>query len=271
MAEKTGKEVATTDTKDLAALEAQLYKGADEAGGDFGMEDLTIPRLVILQSNSPQVDKNEGAYVEGAEAGMIYDTVSGTLFSGEDGIVILPIHYRHSYVEWIPRTSGGGFVADYEISVGQALLDTCEKDDKGHDILPNGNQLVNTMEYIVYLLGQDGPHQAILTMTSTQLRKGKKWNSNIMKPLAPGVPAPFYARAFRFTTVPERNAKGSWFGWNIALECRMVELKSRGYSWCDAQKFNIECAGFRKLLTDGAVKVAPPTSDAGASSDPEVL
>ena len=39
-------------------------------------EDYAIPFLNILQQMSPQVNKTEGAYVKGAESGMIYNSVS---------------------------------------------------------------------------------------------------------------------------------------------------------------------------------------------------
>lgn len=251
--------------------EAELYKNADEAKDSFGRDDIAIPRLVILQSNSPQVLKLENTHVKGAEPGMIYDAVGGELFDGESGVVILPIFFRRTYVEWILRENGGGFVADHGLKDGAELLATCNPDDKNRDILPNKNQLVNTLEYIVYKLTENGPSQCIITMTGTQNKKGRHWNANIMKPLGPGIPTPFYARAFRFKTVPESNEKGHWFGWNITFECRMVELPEKGYSWCDVSKFNKQCADFRKILGEGKIKFAPPPSDTGEVQDPEAL
>lgn len=249
--------------------EAALFAGADAASESFDREDIAIPRLVILQSNSPQVLKRESTYVENAEPGMIYDTVSGELWDGEEGIVILPVFFRHTYIEWVTRENGGGFVADHG-SAGKEL--PTERDpDTGRDMLPGGNQLVNTLEYIVYLLSDEGYSQAILTMTSSQLRKGRNWNSNIMKPLANGVPAPFYARAFRFCTIPESNDKGNWFGWKITFECRFIELPSSGYKWCNAPEFSEECAAFRKLLVEDKLRFTPPTASTEPVGDPDSL
>ncbi len=266
------KELAEHEENAIQTMdEAALFANADNAADDFGQEDLTLPRLIALQSNSPQVAKRENTYVEGAEPGMIYDTVGSELWDGEKGIVILPIFFRHTYVEWILRENGGGFIADHGLHNGAELLKSCTKDDKNRDMLPSGNQLVNTLEYVVYYLNAEGYGQAILTMTSTQLRKGKTWNSNIRKPLPGGIPAPFYGRAFRFKTIPESNDKGQWFGWQITFECRMVELPDQGFPWCKIVEFNQACAAFRKKLVEGAVRVAPPISSEEAESDPEAL
>lgn len=269
------KAISKTEEKALAKIEqdeAELFAGADNASESFDRDDIVIPRLVILQSNSPQTQKRENTYVEGAEPGMIHDTVSGELWDGEEGIVILPVYFRHTYVEWIIRENGGGFVADHGMVGGKELLATTTRDETtGRDMLPNGNQLVNTLEYVVYQLSDEGYSQAILTMTSSQLRKGRNWNSNIMKPLGKDQPAPFYGRAFRFTTVPESNEKGNWFGWAIAFECRFVELLAKGYKWCDLAEFNKQCAEFRKLLVDEKLKIAPPTVSTEGESDSEAL
>ena len=253
-AKRGGREIATVD-------EAELYKGADSAASDFDRDDIAIPRLVILQTGSPQVQTRENTYVEGAEPSMIFDAVGAEMWDGEEGVVILPIHYRRTYVEWITREAGSGFVSDHGLTAGKELLTTTTRDDKGRDILPNGNQLNNTLEYVVYRLTPEGKFQCIINMGSTQLKKGRNWNPNIMKPLPGGVPAPFYARAFRFTTIPESNDKGNWFGWKIIFEHRLVELPQAGYKWVDVKTLNDECAEFRKLLVEDKIRFSPPTAN----------
>lgn len=266
-----------------AAQQAAMMAGQESAAVDFGREDIAIPRLTILQTNSPQVLTRENSYVEDAEPGMIYDSVGNELWDGENGIVIQPIHYRRTFVEWITRENGAGFVADHGLEYGNELLPQTQKDDKGRDILPNGNQLNNTMEYVVHRLTEEGPQQCIINMGSTQLKKGRNWNPNIMKPLPGGVPATFYSRAFRFTTIPESNAKGNWFGWAIKFECYLWEFPAHGYKWCDLSvdknghaiepNFSLECAAFRQLLVDNKLRFTPPTAPATESSenDPERL
>ena len=68
-------------TKEVATKKDALptvYEGFEEFG-DLGFsevtsEDLAIPFLRILQAMSPQKNKRDGAYVDGAEEGMFFNT-----------------------------------------------------------------------------------------------------------------------------------------------------------------------------------------------------
>jgi hypothetical protein len=92
-----------------------LEEFAGEGLEEVTAEDLAIPFLRVLAQLSPQVNKRDGAYVEGAEAGMIYNTVANEAYDGEKGILVVPCHYNRRFVEWQPRSSGGGFVGSYPI------------------------------------------------------------------------------------------------------------------------------------------------------------
>ena len=48
-----------------------LLEDAGAGQENMSQEDMMIPRLSILQDGSAQVKKRDGAYVEGAEVGMI--------------------------------------------------------------------------------------------------------------------------------------------------------------------------------------------------------
>ena len=274
MAKNPGKGVAKRPPAGVPAEldESALYDGHDAAGDDMSAEDIAIPRLTILQALSPQCQKREATYIDGAEPGMIYDTVSGDMWNGEEGVVIIPVYFRHTHIEWITRDKGGGFVRDWGLVEGKVQEATTVRDDMGRDMLPNGNQLVNTMEYVVYRVDTEGAHQAIISFTSSQIRKGKKLNANAIKPLGPGITTPFYSRGFRFTTLPESNEKGNWFGWNILFEFRSVQMPASGYAWCDVAEFISQAAAFRKLLVDGQLQFTPPTQGgAEGEADPEKL
>ena len=70
-------------------------------------QDMAIPFLRILAQLSPQVNKRDGAYVEGAEAGMMFNTVANKVYDGEQGVTVIPCYYNRRYVEWAPREKGG--------------------------------------------------------------------------------------------------------------------------------------------------------------------
>ncbi len=144
-------EVALKKQQELAMAAAM----AEDAGAGFEEATSTsfaIPFLQILQSGSPQCKKSDGAYIKGAEEGMFFNTVTQELYDGEEGIVVVPCHFTNRLVEWKPRESGGGFVAEHQIGETPATT----KDDKGRDLLPNGNTLVDTRNHYVLIETKDG-------------------------------------------------------------------------------------------------------------------
>ena len=76
--------MATTQTQgDIVPFDASmLVEDSDAALKNMTQDDLLIPRLKILQTQSPEVNKADGSYIKGAEAGHILDNVAGKVFDG---------------------------------------------------------------------------------------------------------------------------------------------------------------------------------------------
>jgi hypothetical protein len=256
---KASRTLATTAQPDIADLLAQ-----DAGAGQENMDrnDYAIPRLRILQDLSAQVKKTEAGYIKGAEAGMLCDTVSEELWDGDEGVLVIPVSYRRSHIEWKLREKGGGIVKDH--GPDGAILDQCTQDDRKRNILPNGNQIVVVAEYFVFLLTEDGGHQPyVLGLAGTQLKKSRRWNTminqlRIPNPSGEGTinPAMFY-RTYRLSTEPERNDQGSWFGLHITPDKPTVELDNGVEIYMAAREF-------RKQVQSGNVKVAADNEDASA-------
>lgn len=223
---ETSKKVAVKEENIPAPVydEADVGSGFEEADGDA----FAVPFLRILQAGSPQCKRSEGAYIKGAEEGMILNTVSQEVLDGDKGITVVPAMYQRQFIEWQLREAGGGLVAVH--APDPALLASCEKDDKGRDILPNGNQLVDTRNHYVILVNEDGSTTpAIITFSSTQMKKSRQWMSMMQQKrvVIGGVPkqAPMFANAYELTTVPEANDKGSWFGWRIGSSSKVTDAE----------------------------------------------
>lgn len=216
--ETKGSALALSDTSDFAEFAGM---GLEEVRSD----DLAIPFLRILAQLSPQVNKRDGAYIQGAEPGMLFNTVTNELFDGEKGVLVVPCYFNRRYVEWAPREKGGGYRDSYDVD--NPIIKRTTRNEKGDDILPNGNVLTNTMQFFVLLLTDEGPQRCLLTMSSTQLKKGKRWLSIIQnftgkdkngKPF----PLPAFSHVYRLRTVNEQNDKGNWFGFDVAVERRLT-------------------------------------------------
>lgn len=255
--------LTTTTSKDAAALAVRKLEDLFEQQAGAGMEtmdakDLAIPRISLLQSGSPQVKKSEGAYIKGAEEGDFYENVTNSILAkGEQGLIIIPVSYRRAHIEWVPKEKGGGFVQDH--GADSSILAKTHKGEKGGDLLANGNQIVTTAEYYVYVLDSKGqnPRQAVISLASTQLKKAKKLNSllssiSLERKNGQGryTPPMFYS-AFDLVSVPESNDKGSWMGWSFSRRCNTAELPN-------GAQIALDAAQFHKAVSSGAVRVADP-------------
>lgn len=269
VAKSEKKEELSVVSGDLANSEMldDILGDAGAGSESMGRDDLAIPRITILQALSPQVKKREATYVDGAEEGMIFDTVGHTLWDGETGILAIPCSYRSTHIEWAPRESGGGFVAD--LGPDASCTHGCTKNDKGQLVNSAGNLIVRTAEYYIFLIDEDtgiaSPY--VLSMASTQLKHSRRWNTLINTLRVPNPkggtfnPAMFY-RAYRLTTAPESSDRGSWFGWEIKGECDVISLP-------DGNNLYLQARNFRESVMTGAVKASVDThhSPSGESDD----
>ena len=206
-------QVATKKEGALATfdMEADANKGAQ----NISQEDLALPFLKILGQLSPEVNKRDGKYVEGAEPGKIINTVTNELF---DSINVIPCHYKRQYIEWQDRgTSTGAPVAIHE--AGSDIINQTKRDASYKDRLPNGNYLDNTANHFVLVLGKS-PSTALISMKSTQLKISRKWNSMMMGIKMQGknglFTPPTYSHIYNLKTVQMSNDKGTWFGWDVS-------------------------------------------------------
>ena len=189
----------------------------DQAGGMQGMgsDDFAMPFLRVLGQLSPETNKRDAKYVEGAEPGMIFNTVTKQTYDGEKGLNIIPCGYKREYVEWSDR--GEGTSAPVAIhSVESGIIKEATRGADYKDRLPNGNYLENTASYFVML---DDMSQALITMKSTQLKVSRSWNSMMNSIKLKGKNGMFtpaaYSHVYNLSTVQQSNDKGTWFGWNV--------------------------------------------------------
>ena len=205
--------------KKSAGLPSNIFEEDAAKGlGKIGQEDLALPFLKILGQLSPEVNKRDGKYVEGAEPGMIFNSVSGDLYDGVKGIDVIPCFYKLEYIEWKDRGEGPGApVAIYDSS--SDIMSKTKADASYKDRLPNGNYIEKTASHFVIITG-DSPSTALISMKSTQLKISRKWNSMMSGIKLKGknglyTPASF-SHIYRLKTTQMSNDKGTWFGWEVS-------------------------------------------------------
>ena len=204
--------------KKSAGLPSNVFEDDAAKGlGTIGQEDLALPFLKILGQLSPEVNKRDGKYVEGAEPGMIFNSVSGELYDGVKGIDVIPCFYKLEYIEWKDRGEGPGApVAIYDSS--SDIMSKTKPDANYKDRLPNGNYIEKTASHFVIVSG-DSPSTALISMKSTQLKISRKWNSMMSGIKMKGANGMFtpasFSHIYKLKTTQMQNDKGTWFGWEV--------------------------------------------------------
>jgi len=208
----------------------ELLADGDQYKETMGKDDMSIAFKVILQSLSPQCTKGEPEFIKGAEPSDIFDTVTGTLIKTRDdddneieGFRVMPVHYKRSFIEWVPRSAGGGIVQEYSVEDGLSIVTA--RNDQNQDIIQPGspigkpgNQLNDTHTHIMMAFNDDGAYEPIvMTMTSTQIKPSKDLNNMVSKHhLANGTPmSQRFFGVYGVTTKRRSNDQGSWYVWNF--------------------------------------------------------
>jgi|TARA_R110002033_G_scaffold75263_2_gene126731 hypothetical protein len=248
VAVKSKNEIATGDiSADL------IIKSAGRGLENITNDDITIPRLAIVQAGSPQRKKKDEKYIEGAEEGNIFNTVTNQLYS--DSITVIPCGYRKSYVEWVPREKGGGLVAVHDMKP-----EGTKTDPKTRKSMLGENQIVDTAEHFVLVKKDKSFEPAVLTMTSSNLSVSRKWNTLLkMKKMnikGQMVEPPSFLYMFKLATINAENDLGSWFKYKLE-EVGQVSSK--------------EIFGQAEALSDsvseGKVKASEPVDTDTSSSE----
>lgn len=258
-AAKPKQEIAKREAQEVGeAIPPELL---DAMSGGEGLEEadrdsFAIPLLKVLQKMSPEVDSDDPAYVEGASPGSFF--VTGNLKLYDSSIYVVPVHFRRVFIEWIPRTEGGGFVAEHDVATGQALLRDATRDERGIDVLKNGHELLDTRIHYVLIADPDTEElePAVLSVSRTNIRPSKEWlNAISTRRLPNGAKANMYAQLYTLETAKRSNDQGSWFVFKARPEGLITEFDN-------PKQVLQQALAFREMILGGEAQV---DYDAGAS------
>lgn len=232
----------------VAAVDESFAQYAGAGTENITASDIIVPRLTILQALSPQLNAKKSEYIAGAKAGDICDVGTGEIF--EAPLMFLPVYFKKQWLEWAPRSSGQGLVAIHDSS---DILNQTKPNDRKQPILANGNLIAETAQFFGLNLSAGG-RRSFLPLTSTQLKKAKRWLTlaSAEKPLArkdgSTFAPPLFYRIYQLSAVSESNAKGDWIGYKIE---RGPSLPDYGPDW---EKIRDEAVKFLASLTRGELR-----------------
>ena len=178
-------------------------------------DDIATPRLKVLAQMSPELEE-----IDGAKAGMICNSVSKKIYSGQDGISVVVCGYDKVWLEWQDRGKGSSAPVNIFSPVDKPT--NAVRGDDGKFRLESGNYLEECANFYCLLLnGGVAPEPAIISMKATQLKAARSWayslkNEFIQNPKTKKLfLAPSWYRIYTLTTTKQSNDKGSWYGWVV--------------------------------------------------------
>ena len=206
--------------KQEAGLPSDALFEADAKLGfeNIAQESLALPILKLLQNGSGEAQKRNANYVEGAEPGMFFNTVTRKLYDGEKGIQVIPCHYRLEYQEWADFGTGSGRPENI-YPASSDILSKTTKDAMGKDRLPNGNYIQKTSQHFVIITDGKSAETALISMYSSQAKVSRKWNSMMMSITKNGKDGPYtpppFSHYYKISSVENTGKGNQWYGYNI--------------------------------------------------------
>lgn len=279
---KDGKQISVED-KDLAptsqdvvlknttSQDVTVYDFGDDAG--VGMEDVKksefiVPFLSVLQSNSPEVDEQDG--MPGAAPGMLINKGTKVLYdiAKKGPLTIIPVRRDHNFPEFTPRDAGGGFHGLKAPNDPEVLGLKKEQGDYGKLKTERNTELTETFYLYCILVDYDGMESRIvLGFASTQIKKYQQFMGRTMDIQYPGpndtkVNPPIWAHRWKLGVAKEQNKKGKFFGWTLTLDGErphdaLIKRHERLY---------LEAKSFNEMLKTGEAKAAAPDQKGGAGN-----
>lgn len=203
-------------------ISADLNAGMEDADKD----SFAIPFLRVLQKISPQCDEASGQYIEGAKGGMLYNSVSGELYDGKEGVIFLPCAFQRRFLRWAPRGSDGGYRGELtpeqvaEMRADGRVVEIDGRlyiaDEDGQASEKKSDRLTDTRAHYGIVVHNGKPTPVLLALSSTQIKKSKMLMTLLAgAKISSGgktVTPPTWMNRIKITTTLESNDQGSWYG-----------------------------------------------------------
>jgi len=190
---------------------------AEKGFENVRQESLALPILKLLQNSSGEAQKRNQNYVEGAEPGMLLNTVTKRLYNGDTGINVVPCYYKLEYQEWADFGTGSGRPEQIYADDSDIISKTTK--DGGKDRLSNGNYILTVHQNYVLIVGDDAVETALISMSSSQGKISRKWQSLQMSQTmtdANGTYTPAsFSHIYNLSSVLNTGKGNQWYGYAV--------------------------------------------------------
>jgi hypothetical protein len=205
-----------TVASQTALAERPSYLGQESRGSEeVTIQDITIPRLSMVQDLSPQRKKNNAEYIEGCEEGMTFNTVTNELYA--DPVIFVPVYFRLEWLVWKHRDAGGGLqgvcaTQEEAVALVGAHPLAGQMTEKQEPVL----EVQDTAQHFGLLLDPNSPAEdprateIVVSMSKSQLKPSRQLNSQVR--IAGG---DRFDRYYRLSAVQVDGARGEYYNWKV--------------------------------------------------------
>jgi hypothetical protein len=190
---------------------------AEKGFENVRQESLALPILKLLQNSSGEAQKRNQNYVEGAEPGMLLNTVTKRLYNGDTGINVITCYYKLEYQEWADFGTGSGRPEQIYADDSDIISKTTK--DGGKDRLSNGNYILTVHQNYVIIVGDDAVETALISMSSSQGKISRKWQSLQMSQTVTDATGTFtpasFSHIYNLSSVLNTGKGNQWYGYAV--------------------------------------------------------
>ncbi len=188
-------------SRELAFAQADvpdyIKKDSNRGSEEVKTSDMTLPRLELIQSQSPikEIDPD-------AREGMLFNSVTQEVYG--DSVFFVPVYFKQEFLIWKDQNEGGGFFGAFqdEFSAEERLKQVIAE---GED--PQFLEIVATpIQYGMLITPEGGKEQIVISMAKSKAKVSRKFNA--MCQIAGG---DRFGRVYKISSFTDENKKGQKF------------------------------------------------------------
>lgn len=222
-------------------VDIDFASDADEFGANYSQEQMTTPFLNILNALSPQVSRGKPEFMKDAQVGQLFNTVTKDVYDGEKGINLILSSFKESFIEWVPRNEGGGFVGEFDVTTGLKAVTEIDVNfnsviQPGSPVGTPGHWLTLTHTRLGAIVAEDFQtwSPVVLSLSNSGIKVSKNLNSRhkLMEWKNPATgkagdlgkcPMPLILWKLKTKLATNKNGD-SWFTWDFDKQGQLNEL-----------------------------------------------
>jgi len=231
-------------------------KEGERGQENVGMDDISLPRLDVLQDMSPQRKRNDPLYIEGAAEGILFNTVTAELYGEE--IFFVPCYYKKEWLIWKQQNAGGGLQGVYS-SESEAQRIFAQKgfdkefyEEKGQKLA--AFEIVDTANHYGLIFSDpEKPEEICLSMSKSKMKVNRQFNT-----LVKMVGGDRFSRVYKISTFEDQNKANQKY-YNL-------KIQSMGYApanlYAIGEKMYESLSSNARAVNHGTATEAPPATQA---------